>query len=34
MMKEKYLADGFDDYLSKPIEKPELNRVIEKFLNK
>ena len=33
-MKEKYLADGFDDYLSKPIEKPELNRVIEKFLNK
>jgi len=33
-MKEKYLAEGFDDYLSKPIEKPELNRVIEKFLNK
>ena len=33
-MREKYLANGFDDYLSKPIEKPELNCVIEKFLNK
>ena len=31
-MKEKYLNDGFDDYLSKPIEKNELDRVINKFL--
>lgn len=31
-MKEKYLEDGFNDYLAKPIEKKELNRVIIKFL--
>lgn len=30
--KEKYLEDGFNDYLAKPIEKKELNRVIIKFL--
>lgn len=33
-MKEKYLSSGFNDYLSKPIEKPELERVINKFLVK
>ena len=33
-MKEEYLACGFDDYLSKPIEKPELERVIKTYLNK
>ena len=33
-MKEEYLKKGFDDYLSKPIEKPELERVLKKFLNK
>ncbi len=33
-MKEKYLSNGFDDYLSKPIDKEELKRVIIKFLNK
>lgn len=33
-MREKYLSDGFDDYLSKPIEKEELNRIIQKFLQK
>ncbi len=33
-MREKYMQDGFDDYLSKPIEKPELNRVINQFLKK
>lgn len=31
--KEKYIEIGFDDYLSKPIEKPELQRVLKKFLN-
>ena len=29
---KKYLEVGFDDYLSKPIEKLELNRVLAKFL--
>ena len=33
-MREKYLADGFDDYLAKPISKDELNRVIHEYLNK
>ncbi len=33
-MKEEYLEAGFDDYLAKPIEKPELERVIRQFLNK
>ena len=31
-MKEKYIGEGFDDYLPKPIQKPELNQVIDKFL--
>ena len=31
-MKEKYLDAGFDDYLAKPIEKVELERVLNKFL--
>ncbi len=33
-MKEQYLSAGFDDYLAKPIERNELNRVIHTFLNK
>ena len=33
-MKEKYINDGFNDYLSKPIEAKELNRVINTYLNK
>jgi signal transduction histidine kinase/CheY-like chemotaxis protein len=33
-MKEKYLKDGFNDYLAKPIERPELSRVLNKFFNK
>ncbi len=31
-MREKYLADGFDDYLAKPINKKELEDVISKYL--
>ena len=32
-MREKYLKDGFSDYLAKPIEKSELEKVIRKYLN-
>lgn len=32
-MKEKYIEEGFNDYLAKPIEKKELERVLRKFLN-
>ena len=32
--KEIYLSQGFSDYLSKPIERNELDRVLKKFLNK
>lgn len=32
-MKEKYINDGFDDYLAKPIIKDQLNRVINEYLN-
>lgn len=31
-MKEKYLKEGFDDYLAKPIEKTELARVLNIML--
>lgn len=31
-MREKYLNAGFDDYLSKPINKRELNNIIQKFM--
>lgn len=34
-MREKYInTDGFDDYLAKPIELSELDRVIKKYLQK
>lgn len=33
-MKEEYLSLGFNDYLSKPIEKNELERVIRTFITK
>lgn len=33
-MKEMYLAEGFDDYLSKPINAAELDRVMNKYFNK
>ncbi|MDD2505325.1 MAG: ATP-binding protein [Bacilli bacterium] len=32
-MKEKYISEGFDDYLAKPIDKNELNRVLIKYLH-
>ena len=32
-MKEKYLNEGFDDYLSKPLDRKELERVLGKFLS-
>jgi CheY-like chemotaxis protein len=33
-MKEKYLSEGFDDYISKPIERDRLNNIVKKFLEK
>ena len=33
-MREEYLGKGFNDYLSKPMVKEELNRVIKKYLKK
>jgi len=33
-MKEKYINDGLDDYLAKPIDKLELKRVLNKYLGK
>ena len=33
-MKEMYLSEGFDDYLSKPINAQELDRVLNKYFNK
>ena len=33
-MKEKYLREGFDDYLSKPIEVDELEKILEAHLPK
>lgn len=34
-MREKYINDdGFDEYLAKPIEKAELNKILKKFLIK
>lgn len=32
-MKEKYLKLGFNDYLAKPIDKLELARVLNDYLN-
>ena len=31
-MKEKYMSEGFNDYLSKPIDKTELKRVLQTYL--
>ena len=32
-MREKYLEEGFDEYLSKPIDKQELAKVLKKLLS-
>ena len=32
-MKENYLKEGFNDYISKPIDKKELERVLTTYLN-
>ena len=32
-MREEYLKEGFNDYLAKPIERDELNRVVKEFLD-
>lgn len=31
-MRDKYIESGFDDYLAKPIEQDELDRVLKKYL--
>ena len=33
-MREQYLAEGFDDYLSKPVEALKLEAMLEKYLAK
>ena len=33
-MRQEYLNSGFNDYLSKPIERPELERVIKEYISK
>ena len=33
-MKDKYINDGFDDYIAKPIDRKELQRVLRKFLTR
>ena len=33
-MREKYLSDGFDDYLAKPIEKDQLIQVVNQILGR
>jgi CheY-like chemotaxis protein len=32
--REKFLAEGFDDYISKPLSKEDLLSIVEKNLNK
>ena len=31
-MREQYLEKGFDEYLSKPIEREKLDEILERFL--
>lgn len=32
-MKEKYLSEGFDGYLSKPVAKDDLDQLLREFFN-
>lgn len=32
--KEKYLEQGFDDYMIKPIDKKSINEMLVKYLKK
>ncbi len=32
-MKEKYLSEGFDGYLSKPVAKDDLDKLLREFFN-
>ena len=31
-MKEEYLKEGFDEYISKPVEQKEIERILNKYL--
>ena len=33
-LRDKYLSVGFDDYLSKPIDREELDRILKEFFIK
>lgn len=33
-MKETYLSEGFDEYISKPIEQKEIDRILNKYFSK
>ena len=33
-MREMYLSEGFDEYVSKPVNVNELNKVINKFFRR
>ena len=33
-LREKYISDGFSDYLSKPINFKELNKLINNYFDK
>ena len=32
-MRDKYISEGFDEYLAKPIEKEQLEKILRRFLN-
>ena len=33
-MREKYLSAGFDEYIAKPVDIKELDKVLNKYFNK